>query len=305
MEKFSCVIIGAGPAGLQSGLFLGRASVSTLVIGVPEKSDLYYGKIIGNFFGAADEPSGAILLDNGVEHLKKYGVRVLKEEVVDLQVQDGGIFKIVTESQQEFSADAVIIATGQSLVKAGILNEQKFFGNGVHTCVACDGPLVKGKKIGVIGSGSHAVQEAIELLTFTDKVTIFTQGAAPVWSKELDAMIKQKNITVSDLRMKALKGETKIEAAVFSDGTEEPFDGIFIALGAASSVTFSYKLGLEQQDGFLKIDRDGKTNMEGIWAAGAATGGNPQIAKSVGEGCNAALSIIKKLKGIPQYKDQT
>ena len=99
-----------------------------------------------------------------------------------------------------------------------------------------------------------------------------------------------------------------------ADNKEEQFDGIFIALGAASSVTFAYKLGLEQKDGppsasggggFLAIDREGKTNLEGVFAAGGCTGGNPQIAKSVGEGCNAAISVIKKVKGLTQYYDQT
>ncbi len=92
---------------------------------------------------------------------------------------------------------------------------------------------------------------------------------------------------------------------VMADNREDKVNGVFIALGSASSVTFAYKLGLEQKDGFLIIDREGKTNVEGVCAAGGATGGNAQIAKSVGEGCNAAISAIRKIKGLAQYLDQT
>lgn len=305
MEKFSCIIIGGGPAALQAALFLGRASVSTLVIGIPEKSDLAYGKVIGNYFGLSEEPPGIALLNNGVEQIKKYGIEVLKEEVIDLQKLSGNEFKVVTENKKEFLTDNIIIATGQVFVKAGILGEEKFLGNGVHTCVACDGIFYKDKKVGVVGSGSHAAQEAIEITTYTNQVTIFTQGDNPSWSKELENFLKEKSIKISDKRIKALKGEKNVTGVIFSDNSEEPMDGIFIALGSASSITFAYKLGLEMKDGFLVINRESKTNVEGVWAAGGCTGGNAQIAKSTGEGCNAAISIIKKVKGLAQYTDQT
>lgn len=305
MKKSSCIVIGGGPAALQAALFLGRASVETLVIGTPEQSDLAYGRVIGNYFGLADEPPGKVLLANGIAQIKKYGIEVLGEEVVDLVGLAGKGFRVTTETRKEFHADTVIIATGQAHVRAGIQGEDKFLGRGVHTCVACDGISFTGKKVAVVGSGSHALQEAIELTTYTPSVTVFTQGDQPDWSPEMEQAAKAKGVAISDRRLKAVRGEQFVTTAVFVDNAEEPLDGIFVALGSASSVTFAYKLGLEQKDGFLAIDRDGKTNIAGIWAAGGATGGNAQIAKSVGEGCNAAMSIIKTVKGLAQYLDQT
>lgn len=305
MQNFSTIIIGAGPAGLQAALFLGRASVSALVIGIPDKSDLSYGRVIGNYFGLADEPPGKSLLQNGVAQIKKYGIEVLPEEVVDAEKADNGKFKITTETKKEFWSDTLVIASGQAYTRSGIQNEDKFLGNGVHTCVACDGIFYKNKKVAVIGSGSHAVQEALELTTYTKDISIYTQGDPSSWSKELGDFAREKGITIKEERMKALKGDTHVTDMVLSDNREEKIDGVFVALGSASSVTFAYKLGLEQKDGFLVIDREGKTNLEGVWAAGGATGGNAQIAKSVGEGCNAAISIIRKIKGLGQYVDQT
>ena len=80
---------------------------------------------------------------------------------------------------------------------------------------------------------------------------------------------------------------------------------MFIAIGTASAASFANKLGLLVENEVIMIDRAGKTNVEGIYAAGLATGGNNQIAKSVGEGCNAAISIIKKMKGLANYIDHT
>lgn len=305
MQNFSCIIIGAGPAGLQAALFLGRASVSSLVIGIPDKSDLSYGRAIGNYFGLLDEAPGKILLQNAIAQIKKYGIDMLTEEVVDLEKLDNGKFRVVTETRKEFLSEFLIIASGQAYTRSGIQNEDKFFGNGVHTCVACDGIFYKGRKVAVIGSGSHAAQEAIELATYTKDISIYTQGDKPSWSKELNDFLREKGIVIKEERIKTLKGDTHITDVIISDNREEKINGIFIALGSASSVTFAYKLGLGQKDGFLVIDREGKTNVKGVWAAGGATGGNAQIAKSIGEGCNAALGVIRKIKGLAQYLDQT
>lgn len=304
-QRLSCIIIGGGPSALQAGLFLGRASVAALIIGKPGESDLAYGRVIGNYFGLLDDPPGKSLLDNGVMQVKKYGIEVLREEVVDLEKLPAGVFRIKTETGKEFETDTVLIATGQAHLKAGIQGEDQFLGRGVHTCVACDGIFFKDKRVGVIGSGSHALQEAVELTTYAKTVTVYTQGDQPAWSAEMEQAARAKGVVASDRRIKAVQGEKFVTAALFADNAEEPIDGIFVALGSASSVTFAYKLGLEQKGGFLAIDRDGKTNVAGVWAAGGATGGNAQIAKSVGEGANAAISIIKLVKGLSQYLDQT
>ncbi|MBI2450805.1 MAG: NAD(P)/FAD-dependent oxidoreductase [Parcubacteria group bacterium] len=305
-NHYECLIIGGGPAALQAGLFLGRASVNSLMIGIPEKSDLAYGRVIGNYFGCGNEAPGLTLLKNGVSQIKKYGVEILKEEVVSVEkMENKSQFKVLTETNKEFLADNIIIATGQAYIKAGLEGENEFLGKGVHTCVACDGIFYKNKKVAVIGAGSHALQEALELSAYTDKIAIFTQGEIPNWAKELEVLAKNKGIEIKNEIVKAVQGEKFVKKIILDSGQEELMDGIFIALGAASSITFAYKLGLEQKDGFITASREAETNIEGVWAAGGATGGNAQIAKSVGEGCNAAIGVIKKVKGLNQYIDQT
>lgn len=302
--KYDCIVIGGGPAALQAGLFLTRANVSTLIIGEPQESDLASGEKIGNYFGIVGEPPGKALLSNGVLGVKKYGGEILEDEVVDMAKKNKEI-TVDTANQKSFKTEAVIIATGKAYEKAGIQNEDKFFGKGVHTCVACDGIFYKEKVVGIVGFGSHAAQEAIELTDFSKDVTIYTQGAEPAWSDGLGKLLKNKKIKIKKNTIIKLNGKENVTGVTLEDDSIDKLAGIFVALGSASSVTFANKVGLIQKDSFLVIDRDGKTNVDGIWAAGAATGGNAQIAKSVGEGANAAISVIEKIKGLSDYKDQT
>ena len=304
MTNYDTIIIGAGPTGIQAGLFLGRAQVKTILIGMPEKGALAYGKIISNYFGLPDDPPGLTLLQNGVEQLKRCGSEFLRDEVVDLKQSKDG-FEVTTATLKIFNSKTVIIATGAYIPSAGIRGEKNFLGKGVHTCVACDGPLFKKKKVAVVGNGPHAAEEALELATFTDKITIYSQGSPWEIGEALLAKLKEKNIPLSDKRITEVAGAPLLKSAKFSDGAEEAFEGLFLALGTAGGTTFSNKLGLEQKDGFIKIDKDGKTSVKGVWAAGGVTGGNLQISKSVGDGCNAAISIIRTLKGIENYMDQT
>jgi thioredoxin reductase (NADPH) len=301
---YDCIVIGGGPAAQQTGLFLGRAKLSALLIGDPKKSDLAYGKVIGNYFGVSDEPTGLSLLTKGLDHLQRCGVEIVEEEVVDVKKDDDG-FTVTTASMKSYQAKAVVIASGRQLPTAGIKNEKEFLGKGVATCVACDGPLFKGKTVAVVGWGSHAAEEAIELRAYTDRVTIYTQGKKLEMNEALKKKLDAEGVAISDKKIAAVEGETLLKKIVFKDGTSEPMDGLFVAVGSAGGITFGYKLGLELENTFIKIDRDGKTNIPGVWAAGGCTGGNPQIAKSVGEGCNAAISVIRTLKGLAEYKDQT
>lgn len=303
--NYESIIIGAGPAGQQAGLFLGRAKIKTLLIGLPEKSDLAFGKIIGNLFGVPDEPSGLSLLTNGIEHLRRSGVEILKEEAIDL-AEEGKGFEVTTAALKKFSARTVVIATGQQLPTAGIAGEKDFLGRGVATCVACDGPLFKDKKVVVVGNGPHAAEEAIELAAFTDQIIIYSNGLPWEITEPLKKRLDEMKIGLVEKRITKVEGDKLVEKLTLADKSTEKVDGVFIATGSAGGVTFAYKLGLEQSEkGFIKIDRDSKTSVKGIWAAGGATGGNPQISKSAGEGCNAAISIIRSLKGLESYVDQT
>lgn len=303
---YDAIIIGAGPAGLEAALFCARAGLKTIVAGNPEKSDLAFGRKIGNLFGISGEPPGYVLLANSVTAAKKYGADFIIDEVVDVRKKDGGTFAVKFASDATQDSKTLIIATGAAHQKAGIENEDTYLGKGVHTCVACDGFFYKGKTVGVVGEGNFAAEEALELLAFTDKVTVFSQGKEWAMSPEIKKSLEDKKVTLKKDRIIKISGEPNVQEAEREDGTKFPLDGIFVALGTTSSIAFAQKLGLVLEDRrYIEIDRDGRASLEGVYAAGGCTGGNQQIAKSVGEGANAAIAIIKRLRGVAQYFDQT
>ncbi len=305
MADYQCIVIGAGPAGQQAGLFLGRAGVKTLLVGVPEQGDLFFGQVIDNYFGVSNSPSGQTLLANGASHLQRCGVDLLRDEVIDVEQKDRE-FAVTTAALQKKTAEAVIIATGRQLPTAGILGEKQFLGKGVQTCVACDGPLFRDRTVVVVGSGSHAAEEAIELAVYTKNVTICSQGQPWEINPSLARKLDDLGIRRLDKQIVSVSGDKFVRQMTLSDQAGLPVDGVFLAMGTAGGVTFAYKLGLAQTaDRFLVIDRDGRTSLPGVWAAGSVTGGNSQIAKSAGEGCNAAISVIRLLKGVETYTDHT
>jgi thioredoxin reductase (NADPH) len=303
MADYDTIIIGAGPAAMSAAVFTARAKLKTLVIGIPEKSQLHYAQSIGNYIGMDDMP-GPELLEKGIEQIKKYGAQVIEKEVV--HVLKRAEFTVKTADNKTFTSKTVIIASGMAVKLPGIKNDQALLGKGVHTCVACDGYPYKGKKVAVIGNGNHAAEEAIELLAITKDITIISNGREFDISKELMAECEKGKVKFTKDKVAEFTGAKWLEALLMKDGSEQKFDGVFLALGGVTSLTFAQKLALDTTpEGFLVIDKDGKTAIDGCYAAGGCTGGNQQIAKSAGEGCNAAISVIRKVKGVDTYTDQT
>ena len=188
---------------------------------------------------------------------------------------------------------------------SNIKNEKELTGKGVSYCVVCDGLFFKNKKVAVIGSKNLVAGESLELLTYTKDITIFTNGREPEISEALMSEIKKSKIKIRKEKVIEFQPGSKgtLEYVNFSDGNKERFDGVFIALGTTSAFSFAARLGLEVFDSNLKVDKEAKTNINGIWAAGDCTGSNAQAVVSAGQGCDAAISIIKYFKGKNVYVD--
>ncbi len=304
MADYDTIVIGAGIAGMTAAVFTARAKLKTLVIGVPEKSQLHFAQSVGNYI-PADSMSGPEILEKGAEQIRKYGAELVENEAVHA-VKRGDSFTVKTADNRSFTSKTLIIASGTTARMPGIKNDQALLGKGVHTCVACDGYPYKGKKVAVIGNGNHAAEEAIELLALTKDVTIISNGRGFEISKELMGECSKGGVKTSKDRIAEFRGEKWLEALILRDGSALKFDGVFLALGGVTSLVFAQKLALDTTpEGFLVIDKEGRTAIDGCYAAGGCTGGNQQMAKSAGEGCNAAICAIKKVKGLEAYADQT
>lgn len=306
-NEYDVIVIGAGPAGMSAAVFTSRANLKTLVIGDPEKSELIKAESVGNYL-FANHKGGMELLDAGVAQIESYGATLIVNEVVHIAKDVPGNFMVKTADAKEYSARAVILAIGISYVQSGIKNEKELAGKGVHYCVACDGYFYKDKKVVVVGNGNYAAEEAIELLAYTKDITIISNGKEFAISPELMTELQKGSIQMrKDRGAEFAKPSVTAKLTLTKkDGTKEDFDGAFIALGTASSVGFANKLGLElDKDGFIVVDKDRATSVAGVYAAGSCTGGILQMAKSVGEGCVAGVSVIRKLRGLADYSDLT
>lgn len=287
---FDVIIIGKGPAGLSAALYTIRANIKTLVIGTNKSVLLKAGKI-ENYYGF-DTVSGEELLKNGENQIKRLSGEIINDEVIDLKMVEGGFEALTTIDK--YYAKSILLATGQTIKNIKIQNLDKFEGNGVSYCTTCDGFFYKNLKVGILGYKDYAIHEALEMANFTKEITIYTNGNKLELS---DTYMKKMNeFSMNEKKIKSVEGEHAVEVLVFEDGTKEKIDGVFIAYDAAASSDFAKKLGILTEKSSIIVDRDQKTNVDGIYAAGDCTGGFKQISTAVGQGALAAKNIIEYIR---------
>ncbi len=296
------IVIGCGPAGLSAALYLGRANIDVLVIGNPEESQVLKAHIIMNYLGFPDGITGDELMDRSLKQVKKYKVTIIKKEVINIEKKDS-VFYVKIDTEEVFTAKAIIIATGTPIKLSGIENEEKLTGKGVHYCVDCDGPFYQKKKVAMIGNGNHAAEEALSLLLYTNDITIISNSDNFKFSDKLSSEISNKKIKLLNAAVKAFEGNSKLENIVLMNGEKLKFDGIFMGCGEFSALDFSSKLVLQIENDALIVDKNSMTSEPGVFAAGNCISRCRQIAKSVGDGCNAALSAIKFVRNKEIYQD--
>jgi thioredoxin reductase (NADPH) len=293
MQKTSLLIIGQGPAGLSAAIYTARAGVQTLVLGCAPKVAGDYD--IDNYFGFPETISGRELIERGTRQAQRFGADVRCERVLAIHQAEQGRYHVRTE-QGEYEACAIILSTGVARVRPGIANLQDYEGRGVSYCVSCDGFFHRGKKVMVLGEGNFAANQALELLHYTRDVRICTQGRPLDIADEFKGKLQQEKISVVEAKVASLLGADGLSAVQYADGAEEPVDGLFIAMGQASTSDFAASLGLVMRKQFVEVDARQQTNLPGIFAAGDCVGRFLQISVAVGEGALAARAAIEYVK---------
>ena len=231
---YDCLIIGAGPAGITSSLYITRANLKALVLYQGE-SALEKTNLIQNYYGFSEGISGKQLYETGIKQAQNLGVEVKKEEATKIQILQNG-FKVITP-KAEYEAKTIILATGNSKNKPKIIGIEEFEGQGVSYCAVCDGFFYRNKEVCVIGSGNYAISEVNELIAIAKKITILTNG-------ERKPEFRADNIDIETKEIKEIAGKDKVEEIQFKDGKTLKTDGIFIAQGVAGSLDFAKKLGI-------------------------------------------------------------
>lgn len=277
------MVIGAGPAGLSAALNARVRNKSVAVVSRRLTSpSLEKAPWVDNYLGI-ERMSGSELSARFVDHARTAGAELIGSDIT-------GIFNLgdsfaALGSDREFSAKAVVIATG-SIQEASIPGESEFLGVGVSYCATCDGPLYKGKRVVVLGYTPHAIEEANFLAQICSEVTYVAARSA----KAEDAPELAEGIRVLKKRVLGIRGENKVEE-VELDGETIPADGVFVV---RDSIPVERLLeGIDVADGAIVVDREMATNVPGVFAAGDCTGRPYQVAKAVGEGLVAGLSAAR------------
>lgn len=276
---FDVLIIGAGAAGMTAAIYLKRANINVGIIEMTSPGgQLNRIKNLDNYPGVINI-DGPTLAFNMFSQMHELKVPYIYGEVKE--IIDNGINKIVITNKDEIETKAVIIATGRKLNEMGLNNEKKLIGNGISYCAICDGTLYKDKKVGVYTKDKD--NEEIEYLSKIAK-TVYVVGTSGNNFNNVE--FYDKDITnINEL-------DNKIKSIELGDITLE-IDGLFVLLGSKPSVDF---IDLNSDNGYIIVDKDMKTNIDGIYAIGDVISKNLyQVSTAVGEGAIAANSVLTYL----------
>lgn len=277
---YDTIIIGNGPAGISCAIYLKRFNRDVLVIG-KDSGALEVNSYIDNYYGVS-HIKGQDLIEAGINQAKDLGIMVVKDEVLEINL--GLNFKVECK-KNIYEAKTVFLATGKTRIKLDVKNLKEFDGKGISYCAICDGFIYRGKRLGIIGSGDYMKKELETLKRFSQDITIFTNGE----TLSLDGF---KIVTEP---IKEFFGDKKLKGIITNENIYE-LDGVFIAVGSASTISFAKHIGiLTDEKGNILVENY-KTNIDGIFSGGDAIGGLLQIVKAANDGAQAAFEINKFLK---------
>jgi thioredoxin reductase (NADPH) len=326
-SHYDLIILGGGPAGLTAALYTAREAIDTLVI----ERAAFGGQAAGtekldNMPGFPEGVAGIEFSQRLRQQVERFGAELLQAQEVTRIYQHDNYHCVKTNDGSEYSADALLLATGSRYKRLNVQGETDFLGAGVHFCATCDGPFYKGKRVAVIGGGNSATEESLLLTKFTDQVTILVRSgkfnATAViqekvlshpkidvrWFTEVKEFIG-KDSKLTQLRIfnnqTGAEGNLQMEGAFifiglvpntgFLEGSKILLDRWgFIVTGHALLHGDHRPNGFDQRDPLLL-----ETSVPGIFAAGDARDtSTKQVVSAAGEGSTASLMVREYLKSV-------
>jgi thioredoxin reductase (NADPH) len=302
------IIVGGGPAGLTAGLYAARAMLDVLLLekGAPG-GQVMLTDWIDNYPGFPEGISGFDLSDKMAAQAQRFDLKVKQTTVSGMDLV-GPVKTLHLEDGSTLTCRAVIITTGARANTVNIPGEAQFTGRGVSYCATCDAPFYRGKTVAVIGGGNAAVQEAIYLTKFADKVYVIhrrdTLRATKIVQDKAFANPKIEFIwdTVPTEVLGDTDGVTGLALRHVTSGetTQIELHGIFVLIGIRPNMEMLPLDQLNHDQGFIHTDGEMQTSQPGVFAAGDIIYKNfRQVANAVGEGCVACLSAEEYLETNP------
>ena len=281
---YDIIIIGSGPAGVSAAVYAKRGGANVLVIS-KDTGTLGKAKKIENYYGFKNI-SGKDLYENGLKQLENLNIEFVKDEVVQLNYTSQ--FEVTTVNNI-FQAKYVVLATGVSRNVPNIKGIKEFEGKGVSYCAICDAFFYRNKDVAVLGSGNYAIHEAEILKPVVKSVTLLTNSEKLVENRDID-------LNVNERKVREVRGFEKVDEIVFEDDTAQNINGIFVAIGTASTNDLARKIGARVENNKIIVNDNLETTVPNLYACGDCTGGILQISKATYEGTKVGLKIVNKLK---------
>ena len=303
MADHDVIVVGSGLAGLTAGLFAARYGLSTLVLeaNIPGGHLISIDKI-EDFPGFPEGIPGYELCPNLQRQVADQGAEFQRTEVLSLEAEDR--FWSVVTSEERYRAKAVIVATGSTLKELDIPGAAKFQGKGVSHCASCDGPLYNGQVVGVVGGGDSALQEALTLTNYTERIILFHHAAEfsaqHAYQKGIlghsKIEVRYQNVVEEILGDGGVTG-VRVRDVATGEKTQLALAGVFVYVGLKPNTAFLKNTLHLSDTSHIPTDVWMRTERPGLYAVGDIRQDSPaQAITSAGEGATAAIAAYRYVK---------
>lgn len=305
-DFYDLVIVGGGPAGLTTAIYAAREGIKTLILErAAAGGNVGNTQHMENYPGFDEGISGQEFAERLTRQAKKFGVEIVQASGVQNIGCDDQYLCIETTSGKEYSARAVLVATGSRYRRLMVPGERELIGSAVHFCAMCDAPFYRGKDVLVIGGGNSGFQESMFIKQYAKSVTIVEFLPEVRASKLLQEAVAKEpdmkvvtNTAIQGFRAQRgkLLGVEVVDRATGQQDTWKP-DGVFIFIGQSPNTEWVPESIARDKYGFITTNLALETSMPGVFAAGdVRSGSTKQAAAAAGEGATAALMIREYLR---------
>jgi thioredoxin reductase (NADPH) len=301
--EYDVLIIGGGLAGLTAGMYAARYGLSTAVVEqMMSGAQIINVEKIENFPGFPEGVSGAELAPAVQEQAMNAGAEFIMAEATGVSRDEQ--YKIVSSDSGNYRARAVIVAAGSRLRHLGITGEAEFNGRGVSHCATCDGPMFMGEKVGVVGGGDSAADEALTLTEYAGRVLLFHRRDQLRAQKALQArLVRHPKIEIlwNTVVERVLGEDTMagVRARNVVTNLEEIIDlsGLFVYVGLEPNSELVKGLAKLDNAGHIQVNLSMETSVPGLYAVGdLRQNSSAQLVSAAGDGATAAIAAFNYIR---------